>query len=340
MWYLKLLAQAGVMQEASEFSSEGEGQAQVGEANEESSLPPEDQGQKAASKNQGWEFSDEVQDAMSYDPFAPKDEGEDDEQGAQKSDEEQEGAEDTEGKQGEKGEKEEGAQKEGAGDAELKEQLKQAQTVIDQYKTLFEQQQQQQQQETEGKKEEKDPGKEIPNYPVFNIPDPIKEMLFSDDPNKLTQGLGMMLQGVAQVTHMRVRQEMEERFKNFADNEVPAKQRQLTEEEKAKDTQKQIRKDWVENYPDLAGEELKPLVAQVATMVSQEMNAKEWNEDLHKAIAARVRKILGRSSELPEKKKEEAPKKKVPFSSAGTNRQGAPSKVNPQLADISDTLGL
>lgn len=339
MWYLKLLAQAGVMQEASEFGSDGGGQG--GEGGEDNSLPPEDQGQKAASKNRGWDFSDEVQDAMSYDPFAPKDEGEDDEQGAQKSDEEQEGAENTEGKQGEEGEKEEGAQKEGTGDDELKEQLKQAQTVIDQYKTLFEQQQQQaqtQQAEGEGKKEE-DKGKEIPNYPVFNIPDPIKEMLFSDDPNKLTQGLGMMLQGVAQVTHMRVRQEMEERFKNFADNEVPAKQRQLTEEEKAKDTQKQIRKDWVENYPDLAGEELKPLVAQVATMVSQEMNAKEWNEDLHKAIAARVRKILGRSNELPEKK-EEAPKKKVPFSSAGTNRQGAPSKVNPQLADISDTLGL
>lgn len=329
---------------------EGEGGAESTSAQDEG-LPPD---------IDDW-MSPDARKAFEYDPFAPKEEeaGEGKEgksgegagaEGAAASGED--GGESASGKaQKESKEAEEGK----AGEkTEQQKQIDDLQKQVAQYQEMMHKQLTGQYQEgtgeEEGKKEgeteeEDDPLEKIPQYQKFNIPDEIKQKIFSQDstPESMSEGLGMLMQGVAQVTHYNVRKEMAAMMDKRINSTVETKQSELTEKQKAEQTQKEIREDWEKTHGDLSDPELKPLIASVANQVVNETGAKEWNAKLRDDIAARVRKILGREEKASGEQKEEQgqqQRKKPPYASSGSSRAAGKKPENPQTQEISDVLGL
>lgn len=350
------------MAEAGEDGSDGGGgPAEGGEA-----AGGEESGDSASSQDDGlppdiddW-MSPEARKAFEYDPFAPKEE----EAGKGKEGKSGEGAgtegaaaggedggESASGKaQKESKEAEEGK----AGEkTDAQKQIEELQKQVAQYQEMMHKQLTGQYQEgtgEEGKKkegegEEDDPLEKIPQYQKFNIPDEIKQKIFSQDstPESMSEGLGMLMQGVAQVTHYNVRKEMAAMMDKRINSTVETKQSELTEKQKAEQTQKEIREDWEKTHSDLSDPELKPLIASVANQVVNETGAKEWNAKLRDDIAARVRKILGREEKASGEQKEEQgqqQRKKPPYASSGSSRAAGKKPENPQTQEISDVLGL
>ena len=119
---------------------------------------------------------------------------------------------------------------------------------------------------------------------------------------------------------------------------------ELTLEQQRAETLKQMREDWVKTYPDLANEDLRPLVGHVSQRLAQERGYKEWNATVRDEIAAEVRKILGRSA-APQgdgggHQQEKAPAKpKTPYQARGSSRAGAAPAQDKLQQEISDVLG-
>ena len=308
-------------------------------------LPPDAGLQNKPSEEEldDW-MSPEARKAWDYDPFSPAEQKKrEDEKAAAAGNAEPEGGEKEEDEPGKVAKEPQGEEKENPEIAALRKQNEQLQEMMKSYQALMEKQTAGGEEAggAEGK-EADDPLKKVPAYQPFQIPPQIKEMLFSDDPEKLSQGLGMLMQGVAQITHMRVREEMSGLMDQRIAGTVDSKQRELTEKQKVEETQKSIKADWEKAYPDLATEDLRPLVAHVGGQVAKELGASEWNEKLRDAIAARVRKVLGRN-EAPageESKGGAKPARKVPYSANGSGRAPAPNQPDKTQQDIADTLGL
>lgn len=328
-----------------EAGNEGDGSGAG--ADEASGLPPD---------LDDW-MTPDARAAFEYDPFAPKEEeaGEGDKgKSTEGGDEGAAAGGKTEGESaGRETQEEPEKNKEGA-QSEEKERIAQLEKQLADYQEMMHKQLLNQAEKGSGEKEgegaegeDSDPLEKIPDYKPFRIPDAIKEKIFSEKPEDMMDGLGMLMQGVAQITHYNVRKEMAQLMDQRMDNKVNKAQSELTEKQEAKQTQASIRKDWEKAYPDLAEKDLQPLVAHIGQQVVQETGAKEWNEELRDKIAARVRKVLGRneSGEGSGEKEGEAGKSngsanKPPFAAKGSARQGAPRKPDPTAQEISETLGL
>lgn len=317
---------------------------------------PGAEGREVLKEGRGWGMTEEARKVWDYDPFAPKEEGTEgaggqghvesgdaggEDEGGRASEGREDGGREATGETSREAGKKDAAgnEKEDGEVAALRAQLEAQQQLLKQYQEAMEK-------HLGGKEKEEAPAgpkDQVPNYGMLQIPPQLREMLLSENPDQLMQGLGTMMQGVAQLTHMRVRQEMMELMDQRLKETSESTQRELTEKQKAAQTQEQVKKDWETTYPDLAGKDLQPLVAHIGAEVAREMGATEWSEKLRDAIAARVRKAIGRSDEgkgTGAENRAEGPKPKVPYASRGSARQGAPAKVDPVQADIMDTLGL
>lgn len=128
----------------------------------------------------------------------------------------------------------------------------------------------------------------IPEY-KFDIPAQLMQLLDSENPTERTQGIGYLVQGVAQTIHSTLAREMYDMRAKLLESMPNIVETMLTEFNQAQSTTN----DFYSTYPQFNKPELKPFIESVAMQVAQELGVDTWSPQLRDAIAQRATSILG-----------------------------------------------
>lgn len=135
-----------------------------------------------------------------------------------------------------------------------------------------------------GAQARQDPWAWVPQYNV-SIPEPWLQAIESDDPAVRRQGLTVLVNGMARMSHARIVTAMKEELVKV----LPAVIRHHVSEALSS---QQVTSDFYGKYPEFNRDELRPLVVRSAQSIMQETGHTQWSEQLRDAVAMRVRQTL------------------------------------------------
>lgn len=172
---------------------------------------------------------------------------------------------------------------------------------------------------------------EVPDAPFADVrvPAELVNALRSDDPAEVHTAINLMVQGAATMAYNRAKAELA----SFVNEGLPT---MMAGFQQHTQTAKTVETDFYGKYPELNKAEFKPMIAQIAMSVAQELNAKGqftgWNEGFRDAVAERfIRMFQGL---MPAPAAPAAPS--APFQPPGGARPSSPS-ADPAV-DIMNTL--
>ncbi len=215
----------------------------------------------------------------------------------------------------------------------LKQQLTEAQKII---QAFTRQQPQPGQQQGQGQGQGQQPGQqpgqqaepEVPPY-EFNIPDGLVALLDSEVPAERQKGIGALMQGTARAVHATVMQQVAKQVQELTQNLPQVVNQGIQQHNYARE----IFSDFYNTHKHLNRPELRSLVVQTAQAVMQETGAQAWSPQLRDAIAQRVTAVL--TQVVPPA----PPQQQQPFVAGNGSRPGgAPMGGNTQADDIFKTL--
>jgi hypothetical protein len=184
----------------------------------------------------------------------------------------------------------------------------------------------------------------IPNY-AFRVPDQLWDQIESDDPNERRQGIGQLLQGVAQAVHQQVQTEYQQQLQNLRQQELPQTIQQTVQQ---REQQREVYQDFYGTYPDLNHPELRQVVQnagqQEASLRQARGQSVEWGPDFRDAVAQRVYSVLGRQPQGQGQAQAQAQPQRSPrgqpanFGRGSAPRAAPQGEARSQQNDVLDTL--
>lgn len=131
------------------------------------------------------------------------------------------------------------------------------------------------------------PDAKVPDAPdyMFSVPDQLLQLMGSEDPNQVRQGLQALMSGLGQSMHKIVMQAVDEKLAT-----VPS---MISQGQQVLAQRQIIFEDFYKAHPDLNQPALHSVVSNVGAQVQAEMGAQAWSPQLRDAIAVRVRQSLG-----------------------------------------------
>lgn len=180
----------------------------------------------------------------------------------------------------------------------------------------------------QGREEQTPPAPDAP-FADVRVPVELVNALRSDDPAEVHTAINLMVQGAATMAYNRAKAELAA-FVNEGLPTMMAGFQQHTQ------TAKTVETDFYGKYPELNKAEFKPMIAQIAMSVAQELNAKGqftgWTEGFRDAVAERFIRTFQGLMPAPA-----APAASpAPFQPPGGARPSSPS-TDPAV-DIMNTL--
>lgn len=125
---------------------------------------------------------------------------------------------------------------------------------------------------------------EKPDF-MFNVPDQLIQLMGSEDPSQVRQGVQALMAGLGQSIHGIVMEAVDAKFAS-----VPS---MITQGQEMLAQKQNIFDDFYKAHPDLNQPALHSIIANVGAQVQAEMGLHAWSPQLRDAIAVRVRQSLG-----------------------------------------------
>ncbi len=162
----------------------------------------------------------------------------------------------------------------------LMQQLQQAQNTIAQMQST-----QQQQQQVGQQQRQQDPyAAYVPAY-EYQLPEPLAQLLDSEDPAERQQGVKAIMTGISRTVH----RQMLEQFQGMLSVYVP---RQIEQHQQQQTLQSEIQRDFYGTYKELDNPDVRRIVATIAPQVMQEIGVSDWSPVLRDTLAQRVKAML------------------------------------------------